>query len=67
MPRPDIESISLKELKPLRERRLVEPGLTRRAELPLGFARSRRVTGRVALRHRDRAPSLIARVSQKCR
>ncbi len=40
MPRPNIKSIDLKEVKPLRERWLVEPGLMSDVELPLDSQRS---------------------------
>jgi len=47
MPRPRIKTIDLKEVKPLRERWLVEPGLMPEVDLPLDKARSTRHFGAI--------------------
>ncbi len=67
MPRPNIKSIHLKEVKPLRERWLVKPGLIDEAELPLDVQRSAHHLGAVmkgkifgiATLHHEPRPAMV--------
>ncbi len=67
MPRPNIKSLSLKELKPLRERWLVEPGLLSEVELPLDKGRTAHHLGAImkgktfgiATLHHEPRPAMV--------